>query len=557
MEHIRTQLQQIRPELPIHMVQLPEGHSMNDMWVNYGSEAIAELINTYEIQSGETEQLDIINDYKITYNGKGADYTIRGQLPNDMGSMRIALTVTDKTTQRKHRIKVDLFDSVAVHNQCTHLYEKHSFDYNLLEADLINLADLLEAHREQRYEADSNPITEQYSEKELTPKAAEKAIEFLSNPRLFKSIDKLLEQSGIVGEETNRKMIFVIASSYKTQQPLHGMVKAVSGAGKSYLINSITACMPQEDVLDFTRITSKSLYHYKEKELTDKLIVLQDFDGLDEDAEYAFREMQSNKQLSSSTVVKDRFGNTTAKKKVVKGHFASLCATTQTEIYLDNESRSILVGIDESLEQTLRIMDRQNQKRTGAVDAEGEQEAKQLLRNCMRVLKKYEVINPYADKLRLPVDARMLRRLNEQFQDFICQITLLHQYQRRTDTKGRLITTKEDITSAIAIFFDAILLKIDELDSTTRQFFENLKTYVKVQPSGSTYKFTEREIRQHSKLGKSTVNRYISLLRELEYIQCVEGAINKGYKYVITYWDDIEKLKAKIKTELNTQVEML
>lgn len=33
MEQVRTQLQQLRPELPINIVALPEGHSMNDMWL--------------------------------------------------------------------------------------------------------------------------------------------------------------------------------------------------------------------------------------------------------------------------------------------------------------------------------------------------------------------------------------------------------------------------------------------------------------------------------------------------------------------------------------------
>ncbi|TEB41017.1 hypothetical protein D0809_27665, partial [Flavobacterium circumlabens] len=120
----------------------------------------------------------------------------------------------------------------------------------------------------------------------------------------------------------------------------------------------------------------------------------------------------------------------------------------------------------------------QNKKIAGKGDNENEVQATQLLRNAMRVLKSYEVINPFADKLTLPLEAKMLRRLNSQFQNFVSQITILHQYQRKTDSKGRLISTKEDVKSAVDIFFTSIIIKVDELDKSTRQFFENLKGYV-------------------------------------------------------------------------------
>ncbi|MGQ2983157.1 hypothetical protein [Flavobacterium sp.] len=557
MENIYPQLQAIQPQVQINTVQLEDGFNLNSLWLAYGMEGVAELINGYERKAKQATQLEIISEQKIKFTGKAAQYFVIGYLPNDLGSMKVSLSIVDKDTERKHRIKADLFDFTSVQYQCQQLNEKQGMDFNLLEADLILLADLLEQHRETLFEADANLITDKYSEKELTPRAAEKAVEFLSNPRLMEDIDKLLEQSGIVGEETNRISLFVISSSYKFQNTLHGMVQGTSGGGKSHLINAIAQCIPQEDIMDMTRITPKALYNHGEKDLTDKLVIVQDFDGLDEEAQFAFREAQSNKRLGSSTVVKDRQGNMRTKQKVVNANFASLVATTKAEIYLDNASRSIMQGIDESTDQTQRIIERQNRKRAGMVDTESEHEAKQLLRNCMRVLKKYQVVNPFADKITLPLDAKMLRRLNEQYQDFISQITLLHQYQRKTDDKGRLIATKEDVRIATEIFFNAIILKVDELDGSSRQFFEKLKDFVKSQPTGTTYKFKQIEVRQYTNLAKTTVFKYFQLLQELEYIQAVEGSANTGFKYVISYWDNIEKLKARVKKDLTQQLESL
>jgi predicted GTPase len=405
------------------------------------------------------------------------------------------------------------------------------------------------------FEAEINPVTDKYSEKELTPQAHEKAIAFLSKSNLLENINALLEQNGIVGEEENRLLLFILASSYKMPYLMHGLVQGSSGEGKSHLINGIAQCMPQEDVMNMTRITSKSLYHYRDKELINKLIVIQDFDGLDEEAQYAFREMQSAKFLTSSTVVKDIFGNNRGRMKQVQAHFASLTTTTKAEVYYDNMSRSIILGVDESQAQTLRIIEIQNRKIAGKSNNENQEQATQLLRNAMRVLKSYEVVNPFADKLMLPLEAKMLRRLNNQFQNFVSQITILHQYQRKTDTKNRLIATKGDIKLGVDIFFSSIIIKVDELDKSTRQFFENLKGYVKSQNNGTTHRFTSREIRQKLNISKTSAFRYIQLLLELEYIQTVEGSVNKGFKYIIGYWDNMEKLKSKIKQELSRQVE--
>jgi hypothetical protein len=556
MQSIRTQVQNIRPELPVNLIQLPEGHSMNDMWMNYGADGIVELLQN---PKGEKTipTLEILNDYKISFKAKTGTFYVIGSLPMDLGNLRVSLQIVEKQSQKKHRVKIDLFDFSNVQNQCRELSEKQGFDGNLLEADLMQFTDLLEDYRETLFNAEMNPITDQYSQKELTPQAHEKAIEFLSKSRLFESVDKLLGQSGIVAEEENRILSFILASSYKMPYLMHGLVQGSSGEGKSHLINAIADCMPQEDVMNMTRITSKSLYHYRDKELMNKLIIIQDFDGLDEDAQFAFREMQSAKFLTSSTVVKDMLGNTRGKMKKVEAHFASLTATTKAEVYYDNMSRSVVLGVDESQEQTLRIIKAQNLKISGVNTTESEQQAKQLLRNCIRVLKSYEVVNPFADKLMLPLEAKMLRRLNSQFQNFVSQITILNQYQRKKDYKGRLIATNEDVRKAVEIFFSSIIIKVDELDKSTRQFFENLKGFVRSQTAGTTHRFTTREIRQELNMSKTSAFKYVQTLQELEYIQVVEGSPNKGFKYVISYWDNMEKMKAKIKEDLNKQLDQL
>lgn len=378
-------------------------------------------------------------------------------------------------------------------------------------------------------------------------------IDFLKQKNLLQELNKLIEKSGIIGEENSRLLLFIIASSYKTKSPLHAIVQGSSGSGKTHLISKIADLIPQEDVLRFTRITESSLYNWGEFDLVNKLIIIEDLDGLKEEAMFAMRELISNQRLSSSVSIKDKKGNIKSAKKEVKGVFSSLSATTKGELYEDNMSRSFLLAVDESQAQSQRIIQYQNQRYAGEIDQKTQEKAKNQLQQIIRVLKDYEIINPYATRLELPEEVHKIRRLNEMFQLIIRQITFLNQHQRKTTKEGKLITQIEDLEQATEVLFESIILKVDELDGSLRQFFERLKKHLKSQEKD----FTQREIRQAFNISKSQLQRYIINLLELEYIRQIGGYANRGLKYKIDYWDDYQRLRVKIKEKLMTQIQVL
>ncbi|MCP3933590.1 MAG: hypothetical protein GY705_31365, partial [Bacteroidetes bacterium] len=209
-----------------------------------------------------------------------------------------------------------------------------------------------------------------------------------------------------------------------------------------------------------------------------KLIGLEDLDGLLEQALLAFRELVSNGSLTSSTSVKMENGHIEGMAKTVWGPIASICCTTRAETYEDNESRTFIIAVDETRAQTQKIIDYQNQKAAGQISRLTEEKAIRELQNFVEVLKPYEVLNPYATKIKLPAEAHKIRRLNDLYQGFIKMITIVHQYQREKTRDGKLITTKEDIKMANAIMFESILLKVDELDGSLRHFYEQIKNLI-------------------------------------------------------------------------------
>ncbi|PDS22390.1 hypothetical protein B0A78_12055, partial [Flavobacterium columnare NBRC 100251 = ATCC 23463] len=288
--------------------------------------------------------------------------------------------------------------------------------------------------------------------------------------------------------------------------------------------------------------------------------IIEDLDGLKEDALYALREFISNQVLRSSVTIKDKKGNNKSSHKIVKGQFSSLSATTKGETYEDNMSRSFLIAVDESKEQTARIIDYQNKRNAGEIDPQESQKAINFIQQIIRNLKEYEVINPYATQLHLPEKVHKIRRLNEMYQAVIKQVTFLNQYQRqivKSPSFGgvgeALITEIEDIEQATEVLFESIILKVDELDGSLRQFFERLKKHVK----NENQEFILRDIRQDLGISKTQIFRYIQTLLELEYIKQVGGFANKGIKYKISYWDNYQKLRTEIKDFLMLQIEKL
>jgi hypothetical protein len=298
------------------------------------------------------------------------------------------------------------------------------------------------------------------------------------------------------------------------------------------------------------------LYNVPKYYFKNKLICFEDVDGLGEEAEYAWRELVSNGELISGVSYKDEKGNIGIKELVVYGPITSIACTTHGAIYADNMSRLFLIAIDESKEQTKKINDYQAAEAAGLINRAEQKNTVNELKNFVRLLQPYNVHNPHATQLKLPEGIRDERRLYRLYLYFIDMITVLHQYQRNKTPQGKLIATKQDCQLAKDLLFECIMLKMDELDGSLRQFFERLKDYVTKQ-NNNTYEFTQKEIREILQLKKTSLSYYINQLMSFEYLQQVGSHINKGNRYKILYFDDYRKMREDVKEFLQKQLDAL
>ena len=566
-EKLEEELQKLLPLVKVRNISIPGELDVNELWANHKSEELfLELLEVEEVEvfvecgrdkdpvQEKQGQLNSKNPNNLIYKSLYAKYYVKGfGSGKNLDSLKVTLVVEHGGS--KYRGKVELYEDTAVVKYCKVAGEKLGAKWELLEIDINLLTDELEEYRMRFEEAETTAMSRKQLF-EISAGARKQTRSFLKRENLLVRLNKLIGESGIIGEEQTRLLLFIVASSYKCKDPLHALIQGSSGTGKTLLMRKIMYMIPEPDRHIWTRISDKSLYHAGTK-YKHSSIAVEDWDGLSEEVQYVVRELQSGGRLASTLSQKTASGKMDNVEILAEGPISSLMCTTRGAVYEDNMSRCLLVAVDESELQTERILEYQYRKDRGEISRKLEEGATKKLQNLVYLLEPKLVINPYAGRIRLPKKVHKIRRLNQLFQSFVKQITWLHQYQRATDEEGRLITTEEDIQIAIKLLFETIVLKVDELDGSLRNFFEELKGYVKQQEEEEKYSFGRREIRQEFNLSKTQQHRYFTELLQLEYIKQVGGHSNRGYKYRIVYWDDNKALRIRIQQDLEDQLDLL
>lgn len=552
----------------IKIVQTPENEDLNSLLLGHEDVEIfthlLESASSFFLSKGEKaiafedqtevqrQQIEIKSNEKKKEQPKQQilQLTLKGNLLKSEESLKVTIEAENLETGKKLRDKVELYEYKQVDRFIKVVSEKLYLSENIVDDSIHAFIDELEQRRDiQKMEKQQ----QETKEKPLSTYELEQCVDFGKKKGLIKNLNNLIGTSGIVGEEKNRLFLFCIASSHKMKKTLHVVVQGSSGSGKTHLIKKIADLMPEERVKRFTRISEKSFYNYGEFDLVNMLIVLEDYDGMKEEAEFALRELQTNEILISSTSKKDEItGEIKSGENKVRGPIASMVATTHGEMYHDNETRVFFITIDETEEQTKQIIAFKNQLSAGEINQEEQEKSRLFVQNFIRSLQPFKVKNTWIKHIDLPVNLDQKRRLHSLFEAFCEQITILHQYQRRKDENGRLITEKQDIELAIDLMFESIVLKVDELNGRLRDFYEKVKTFV--EQHNKEYEFTRMEIRQFTKLGNTQIHGNLRLLEEMEYIQKVHSSKHNTHSYKIAFWDNQQALRERIKLSINEQL---
>jgi 5S rRNA maturation endonuclease (ribonuclease M5) len=447
----------------------------------------------------------------VTHDRDGRAYHVR-VVSAVLGRLRA--TVRASRGAAFHVDTLDLYSSRSRSEFARRASRALGAELEAIESDLLAVLVLAEKtvpSEEKPVEVSSAPV--------VTESERACALALLRRPDLLDQVARDIDTLGYVGEETNGRLLYLVAVSRKLEDPLSAIVLSQSGAGKSGLTEVIERLCPPEDVVLLTRLTPQSLYYVEPGFLDLKLVIVEERYGSME-ADYSIRVLQSRKKLIAAAPIKDpQTGNMKTKVFTVEARAAFIEATTANTINHENATRCFELMMDESAEQTQRIHERQRLMRTERGLALRQQTDAICRRhwNAQRFLDPLPVVIPFADRLTFPTAWMRTRRDHARFLNLIEVSAFLHQYQRER-RGGAIVASLADYATAYALAGELLADTLSHLKAPLTRALTRIEGLCH-ERNGT---FSRREVREALNEPDSTVRRWLAELCDLEYLAVVE-----------------------------------
>jgi DNA primase catalytic core len=474
-------------------------------------------------------------------------YRIRG-LEKNLGlqTLKINLLVTHTASGLVHVDTFDLYSARQRSSFASQAATELHLQEEVIKADLGRLLLQCETLQEQALRAALAPTLTAVTVNEAERAAA---LEFLRSPELIERIAADFSRAGIVGEKTNALVGYLAAISRKLDRPLALLIQSTSAAGKSSLMDAVLKFVPEEDRVVYSAMTGQSLFYMGEMDLKHKILAIAEEQGAQR-ASYALKLLQSEGELTIASTSKDPdTGRLVTDEYRVEGPVMIFSTTTAADLDEELTNRCLVLGVDESREQTQAIHRAQRERRTLAgmkVKADRAQLLK-LHQNAQRLIEPLAVMNPYAHHLTFINDRTRTRRDHEKYLTLIDVIALVHQHQRELRTAehaGEQIryveVTLADIAVANGLAHEVLGRTLDELPPQTRRLLQLIVEHVRAQCAAqqikqADYRFSRRAVREHTCWGDTQLKIHLARLVELEYLLVHRGGRGQSFEYELLY----------------------
>ncbi|MFK7900276.1 MAG: CHC2 zinc finger domain-containing protein [Cyclobacteriaceae bacterium] len=565
-KHSQT-LHEILPKVTISHVETPEGEDPNSLVSSHEPEILEHLISKREVLFSVEQvapagnHLNTENPEYIIYEKSPLQLVVLGGVNLfSLDKLKVTLRIT-RTDQLSpiyniRQSNLDLYNDDATEKFIRKVSERLELGTREVQLCIAELINELEAYRLEQVELQKPNKPEQ---RELSEQRKEQVINWLSQPNLLQKTNDLIGKTGMVGEENNRLLMFLVFTSRLREQPLHIISLGASGTGKTYLQEKVSELIPQEHKLEITALSENALYYFERTELQHKLVLIEDLDGAqDEKILYAIRELMSKKKISKTIPIKDAKGNLKTVTLQVEGPICLAGTTTKEQIYEDNANRSLLIYLDNTKAHKNKIMEYQQNLSAGTINKQKEEEIKTFLQDVQLLLEKVKIRNPYATQLNIPETVFKPLRTNTHYLSFIETVTFYHQYQRSVSTDKQtgeryIETTLEDIEEANRLLKDVLLAKSDELTKGCRDFFERLKNHLEKEERETFY---SSEIRKIFRMSPNNVKYYLAVLSRYQLVRVIGGHPRKqGYEYEIMSSKEYQTLQNELNNALDTALQ--
>jgi DNA primase catalytic core len=526
----------------VKLVEPPKGKDWNEALLSgITKEAVRELLSAATLQQQELEEAAPFTVQRqgprYVFENSTVRYRLLGVRSAFVSSLRV--NVRAESAGSSFLDNVDLYSARSRAVFSAAAAAALSLEPPRVEKDLLFIVDHLEAERDR--ELLQTNLTER---RELTEEERKAGMELLQSPNLFDRIASDLSALGYVGEELNKQLLYIAASSRKMSDPISVVILSQSASGKSLLVESVRRLMPPEEVVAVSSLSDQALNYIGEGGLLHKFLILGEAVH-SEVVEHQIREMLSSHELSRLVAMKDaktgELSSRTVRSPVV---VAAVMSSTRTEMNPENASRAFLVNADESREQTRRIHESQR----GKYSLERHSKERSLIPKIIeahhaaqRLLTPRVIVNPFASRLVFPDSLMRSRRDHERFVDLIAGVCHLRQFQKeekenRDSATGESVRYIEcDLTDyriAYAILCATLPATLSSFPPSAIELYEAVRAMLREKAKREGLKVsevtaTQREIREATGFNQRWIKRYLALLAEWEYL-VVAGSRSRG-----------------------------
>ena len=353
---------------------------------------------------------------------------------------------------------------------------------------------------------------------------SEKDLELARDPSLLSRINAVLSVN-IVGENSNRLLVFLVFASSYSDNPLGIIITGSSSSGKSTLLNRIAKYFPK--VHRYSRVTSASLDRL-EQNVAHYILIIEELQGLTA-AEPTLRIMLSEGGLSLLTTDRDDKGKITTRE--IKTTGTPAFATTTASIRVDDQlqNRILLASMDETKQQTRQINKMQAQEFS---DPDYSDKPDSTLQAFLKTLLPHDVYIPYADDLAelFPIDTIQARRDFPKLLSLIQVIAWMHQHQRcmvqRPDDKLKTYILADiiDLLYALAIAGSSLLQSLLGLQERGTKALEQF--------TNDCQEHTSRSLASSLRISQDRARELLEVLLQWGYVEKDES--QKTHRYIRT-----------------------
>lgn len=349
--------------------------------------------------------------------------------------------------------------------------------------------------------------------------------EIADNKNILELLVTRLEKNGLVGEDSNAKIIYLASVTHNFDRPSSIVIKGDSSSGKSYLLEKVLEVIDPESIHRVSSLTDKSI-QYSVENMRHKHLAIGEMSGVNPQTGMTFLRQIMSEGKATHWTVDSSEGKLNGREIVVEGPLGILMTTTATNLHNEDDTRFLSLKLDNSPEQRQRILlaGAKAQNR-GTNDNADNKDWHAFDRWVSSGTKNVSI--PYAELLVEQIDPKKFRISRDmgQVYSLIKASALVHQNNRHK-VDNVIEASIEDYQNVYPLL-DPVFSRIysQATDGSGQLIMDTLAQLHEFDPERA---ILQKDIAQAAGIDESTVSRLVPKLQERVMIEISKASDGRG-----------------------------